>query len=83
MFAGEFSREVSNAAPSFSTESTYKPPQSLGEYSIDPYPLKSIASVAKRKEAAYHTRRSCPDASLLFLNKKAGRGTRPFVAASA
>jgi len=39
--------------------------------------------VAKRKEAAYHTRRSRPDAPLLFPNKKAGRGTRPFVAASA
>src|SRR5215813_5298568 len=44
-------------------ESTYKPPQTLSETLTGAYPPKRITNVAKRKDAAYHTRdsrRECP-----------------------
>jgi len=47
---------VSNAG--LSPESTYKPPQTPGEYPTGAYPPNRTAGVAKDKDAAYHARGS-------------------------
>src|SRR5262245_35341805 len=45
-----------SVCPFFFAESTYKAPESSGEYPTGAYPPKRTASVAKRKDTPYHAR---------------------------